>query len=180
MKRFWFVYTLLASLAVAGLCLPEAACAAGPTAPAVTDVALAQGGVLQGQVVSPQTGKPMANVPVTLRSQDKVVATTMTATDGRFTVQGVRGGVHQVVAGEGHGIYRLWTPGTAPPSAQVNAVVYTETVAVAQSSPNIPVTYTAAGGVKGFLTNPWVIGGVVATAIAVPVALNNTHHSSSP
>jgi hypothetical protein len=191
MRKVRFVFSLLA---VVGIGLPAAAFAAAPaTAPTVTDVALVQGGLLQGQVVNPVNGSGMANVPVTLRTQDQIVASTTTGADGRFAIQGVRGGVHQVVAGEGQGIYRFWAPGTAPPAAQVKAVVYTQT-AVAETSPNVPVTYTgcdtctgsgqgggaaAGGGFKRFITNPWVIGGVVATAIAVPVALNNSGHSDS-
>jgi len=33
------------------------------------------------------------------------------------------------------------------------------------------------GGLKAFLTNPWVIGAAVATAIAVPVAVATSRHS---
>jgi hypothetical protein len=163
------------------MCVPQAAVAIGPDLkPAVTDVALADGGLLQGQVVNPQSGVGAANMPVTLRMQDQIVATTTTDAAGRFAVQRLRGGVHQVIAGESQGIYRFWSPGTAPPSAQVNAVVYTQPITAA--NPSVPITYTQAGGDGGFkmfLANPIVIGAVVATAIAVPVVLNNSHHHSA-
>jgi len=174
------VGTVFALLAVVGMLLPQTVLAAEPV---VTDVALSEGGILQGQVVQPQTGLAIASTPVTLKTQDQIVATTTTGSDGRFAIQGVRGGVHQIVAGEGHGVYRFWSPGTAPPSAQANATVYTQT-ALAASSPDVPVTLTqngGGGGVMAFLTNPLVIAGVIATAIAVPIVVaNSNHHSSSP
>jgi hypothetical protein len=108
-------------------------------------------------------GASTVGVPVSVRSQDKEVAKTATAKDGRFTVSGLRGGVYQVAAGEGQGVYRVWSAKAAPPSAQKNAVVYTGMFG---------------GGPKMLLTNPIVIAGIVATAVAVPVALANSHSSS--
>jgi hypothetical protein len=172
------VGTVLVSLAMGGMLFPEMGMAAEPV---VTDVALADGGILQGQVIQPQTGLAMANTPVTLRTQDQVVAVTTTGSDGRFVIQGVRGGVHQLAAGDGQGAYRFWSPGTAPPSAKTSATVYTQTVSE-NSNPNVPVALTQHGGkgpVMKFLTNPIVIGAAVATAIAVPIAVANSHHHSS-
>lgn len=150
---------------MAGLCMPQIAFAVEPVAqPAVADVALADGGTLHGQVLDSQGGG-VAGVPVSLRTQDRDVAATATANDGHFAVSNLRGGVYQVAAGQGHGIYRLWTAGTAPPSARNGAIVYTQ-------------NGNGGGGLKMFLSNPIVIAGIVATAIAVPVVLNNTRHSS--
>jgi len=157
------------SLATIGLCLPQALFAATPAPPApVMDVALSDGGMLYGRVVDLQ-GAGISNVPVVVKSQDRTVAATTTAPDGAFNIQGLRGGVYQVAAANGHGVYRLWSAGTAPPVAQTSAIVY---------SPNTPVdanvvAYTQ-GSLKMMLANPLVVAGVVATAIAVPVALSNT------
>ena len=151
-------------LATVGVCLPELALAATPpAAPAVIDVAMSDGGVLHGQVVDLQGGNSIG-VPVSVRSQDKEIIRTTTAKDGRFTVQGLRGGVYQVSAGEGQGAYRLWTAKAAPPSAQKNAIVYTQGI--------------FGGGPKMLLANPIVVTGLVATAIAVPVAIVNSKSSS--
>jgi hypothetical protein len=164
MKIGAFVRGMMISLATLGVCLPELALAASPpTPPAVIDVAMADGGVLHGQVVDLRGGNA-TGVPVSVRSQDKEIAQTTTAKDGRFSVQGLRGGVYQVAAGEGQGVYRVWTAKAAPPSAQKNAIVYTQGV--------------LGGGPKMLLANPLVIAGIVATAIAVPVALANSHSSS--
>jgi hypothetical protein len=181
MRKRKFVRAAILSLATLGMCLPQAAMAVGPDVkPLVSDVALADGGLLQGKVVNPQTGVGAANLPVTLRMQDQIVATTTTDVAGRFAVQRLRGGVHQIIAGENQAIYRFWSPGTAPPSAQATAVVYMQPATAAR--PNVPITYTDGGGDGGgfkmFFANPIVIGAVVATAIAVPIALNNAHHAS--
>jgi hypothetical protein len=104
------------------------------------------------------------------------VAAATTAADGGFAVQGLKGGVYQVSTLQGHGIYRLWSPGTAPPVAQNGAILYTQSSAV---DSNV-VHYTQngdGGGLKMLLTNPIVIAGIVATAVAVPVALNQWHHT---
>ena len=136
------------------------------------------GGVLHGQVVSVQ-GTGVAGAPVFVRTQDRDVATATTAADGTFKVQGLKGGVYQVSTLQGHGVYRLWSAGTAPPAAQNGAVVYTQSSVV---DSNV-VHYTqdgcgcGDGALKMLLSNPVVIAGLVATAIALPVALNQWHHT---
>jgi hypothetical protein len=164
MKIGRLVRSAMIALATLGICLPEITLAASePTPPAVVDIAMADGGVLQGQVVDLQ-GASTTGIPVSVRAQNQEIIRTTTAKDGRFTVQGLRGGVYQVAAGEGQGVYRLWTANAAPPSAQRNAIVFTQN--------------GGGGGLKMFLTNPIVIAGIVATAIAVPVALANSNPSS--
>ncbi len=163
--RRQFVRSAAVWMAMAGLCIPQIALAIESVAqPPVADVALADGGTLHGQVLDLQ-GAGVAGVPVSLRTQNRDVTATTTAADGRFAVPNLQGGVYQVAAGQGQGIYRLWTAGTAPPSAHNGAIVYTQNGG-------------GGGGLKMLLANPIVIAGVVATAIAVPVALNNSHHSS--
>jgi hypothetical protein len=178
MRKGRAIRAAVLSLATLGICLPQPAMAIGPEVkPLVTDVALADGGLLRGQVINPQSGAGAANLPVTLRVQDQIVATATTDAAGRFAVQRLRGGVHQIIAGENQAVYRFWSPGTAPPSAQVKAIVYMQPATTSQ--PNVPVTYTdGEGGFKMLLVNPIVIGAVVATAIAVPIALNNSHSAS--
>lgn len=177
MKTSRFVRGLLVSLAAMGMCLPQAALAAGPKpTPAVMDVALRDGGILHGQVVNLQ-GTGQVGMPVFVKAQGHNVATTVTAADGTFNVQGLRGGVYQVAAARGQGIYRVWAAGTAPPAAQDTAVIYTQNGTV----PSDVVVYTNAGAgfaPKMLLTNPIVIAGIVATAVAVPLALSNSHSAS--
>jgi hypothetical protein len=149
--------------------MPQVVFAAAPsTVPAVVDIALADGGVLHGQVVDLQ-GSGVTGAPVAVKTQNRDVATAITTADGHFSVTGLRGGVYQVAAGQDQGVYRLWSAGTAPPSAQNKAIIYTQNG-----------TENAGGGWKMLLTNPIVIAGVVATAVAVPLALSHHNKPASP
>ena len=159
-----FVRGIAIFLGVVGLCVPELAFAATPAAkPIVTDVALSNGGVLQGQLIDLRGGSA-SGVPVSVKAQDKEIVRTVTAKDGHFSVPGLRGGVYQVSAGDGQGGYRLWSAKAAPPSAQKGAIVFTQGM--------------FGGGPKMLLANPVVVAGVVATAVAVPVAIVNSQPSS--
>lgn len=165
MKTGRLIKCVMLSIATLGLCFPQVALAADQTpAPPVVDVAMTDGGVLQGQVVDLQGGG-VAGVPVSVKAQNQEVVQTTTTEGGKFTIKGLRDGVYQLVAGKGQGVYRVWASKTAPPSAQKNAIVYTQGGG-------------GGGGLKMFLANPIVIAGLVATAIAVPVALANSGSSS--
>jgi hypothetical protein len=168
MKTRRIVNGVMVSLAAIGFLLPQPLVAGSPAPKsAVVDVALRDGGVLIGQVVNEQ-GAAQANVPVSLRYQDRDLAAAKTTKEGYFAFKGVRGGVYQLVAAKGHGVYRVWSPGTAPPAAQEGAMVVSDdTVVRGQQS---------CGGFRSFICNPLVIAGIVATAIAVPVAIHNSQH----
>lgn len=155
-------------LAVVGFCIPTAVLAAPPAAQEAVDVALREGGVLLGQVVDPQ-GAAIGDAKVALVDGQNELAVAKTRGDGYFAFSGLRGGVYQVAAANGQGVYRVWAPGTAPPSAEQGALV----VAGGQT------VRGQAGGLMMFLSNPWVIAGIVATAVAVPVAVHNSSKSST-
>ena len=163
MKTVQVIRNVTVSLSLVGLCIPTVAFSAPPASePAVVDIALADGGTLHGRVIDLQGGN-VTGIPVSLQTQDRGVISATTVSDGQFSVKGLQGGVYQVAAGQGQGSYRLWSPGTAPPAAHDDAIVYT-------AGPG--------GGIKMLLSNPIVIAGIVATAIAVPVALANSRSSS--
>jgi hypothetical protein len=104
-------------------------------------------------------GKP--GLHVTVRNEDVQLAATTTNADGHFQVAGLRGGVVQVVAGESAAVCRLWAPNTAPPVARASALVVEGQ------------TVRGQGPIVGMLCNPLVILGLVAIAVAVPLAI---HH----
>jgi hypothetical protein len=112
------------TLAVAGLLSPQMVLAADPSSPniarpaasVISDVALHDNGVLVGQVVNKQ-GVPQSGTLVRVVYQGEPVATAQADKDGRFSVSGLRGGVHTVETADSGGIYRLWAPRTAPPAA---------------------------------------------------------------
>ncbi len=175
MKIARLVRGVALSLAALGVCVPQIAFAVEP-APAILDVALADGGVLHGQVLNTQ-GVGAAGMPVYIRAQERDVAAVTTAANGAFSVQGLKGGVYQVSTLQGHGVYRLWSPGTAPPAAQNGAIVYTQSTAVDSGVVHYTQNGSEGGGLKMLLANPVVIAGVVATAVALPIALNQWHHT---
>jgi hypothetical protein len=169
MKTRRIVNGVMVSLAAIGFLLPQPLVAASP-APAspVADVALRDGGVLIGQVVDAQ-GAALGSVPVSLRYQDRELAAAKTSKEGYFAFKDLRGGVYQLTAAQGQGVYRVWSAGTAPPAAQEGALVV---------SGDKVVRGQEGGGFRSFITNPLVIAAVVATAIAVPVAIHNSHHKT--
>ena len=81
----------------------------GSEAPLITDIALAAGGRFVGQVVD-SAGAGVPGVAVVVRHNESVVASAVSGGQGNFAFSGLPGGVFQVSAGQGLGIYRLWRP----------------------------------------------------------------------
>jgi len=170
MKVLRCTQRLALALACIAMVLPLRTLAATPAGPqdrpAIVDVALGEGGRLIGQVVD-GAGVPQADTPVAVLHQERVVAETKTDPTGYFAVQGLRGGTYQLAASRAGGVFRLWADQTAPPSAQAGALLIAEETVVRGN-----------GAFVDFLTNPWFVAGVIAAAIAVPIALHNNDSSS--
>lgn len=170
MKCMAIMRAIALTLACLGILIPtpvlQAATAPAtqpaPQTPQAIDVGLHDGGVLFGQVVDAQ-GKPQTKLSVSLVQKEKVVATATTDAAGYFTATKVPAGTYQVVAGETQGVYRLWAPKTAPPAAQPGAMLV-----VGQG----PVR-AQTGPIGYWLGKPWVVAGLIAAAIAIPVAIHN-------
>jgi hypothetical protein len=112
----------IVAVTINGLLLPGHVIAAQPIMSAaqnrtIRDVALAEGGVMRGQIVN-AAGIPQPGVAMRLKRQGQDLALTRTDAQGVFTFQGLDGGTYDLVASEQeqHSL-RLWTPGAAPPSA---------------------------------------------------------------
>ncbi|MBM3999911.1 MAG: carboxypeptidase regulatory-like domain-containing protein [Planctomycetes bacterium] len=156
-----------AALATLGMLLPSTVLAAPGNVPRartsdMVDIALHEGGVLQGRVTD-SSGQPQAGVPVRVLQGESAVANTSTDHQGNFRVAGLRGGVYRISTWTASDAYRLWMPRTAPPSAE-SMVVLTSGSDVARGQD---------GRFMNFITNPWVLGGIVAAAIAIPLALDD-------
>lgn len=134
--------------------------------PAVIDVALDNGGTLDGQVVDVR-GNPVVQTSVSIYQSDREVASAATDRSGHFRVSGLRGGMYRLATGKTTRVYRLWAPGTAPPS------VHSGTLVVRNEEQVLGQDKT---GFFHFLRNPWFVGAVVAAAIVLPIAL----HDSGP
>ena len=171
----------LTGLATVGLCLPLAPTAAQETArhaagdsasPAqVRDVELAYGGLLVGRTLD-ANGRPVAGSAVSILSNGRKLAATRTDADGVFAVAKLRGGVHEIATADSVQLCRLWANGTAPPrTPQSIDVVSGEDVVRGQWGP--PPGNRLLQKAKVWATNPLVIGGVVAAAIALPIALSD-------
>ncbi|MGO8748537.1 MAG: carboxypeptidase-like regulatory domain-containing protein [Thermoguttaceae bacterium] len=162
---------LTLSLVVLTSAVAQLTMAANPTtAPIAIDVALRDGGVLVGRVVNADgVGQPGA--PVSIRYEDKVLASAKAGPEGYFAFKGLHGGVYQITTTDGHGIYRVWSPGSAPPAAQPVAALIEGDYVVrgqAEGGPCDPHP------VMNFLQSPVgvaVVAGAVATAVSLPIAL---------
>ena len=167
---------LAVSLAVVGFCVPQPVWALGQAdeSPAVTDVTLqkgSQGNVLVGRVLD-QQGAVRADLPVVLYRGGKKLAEGKTGRDGYFAFANLQGGVYQLTASGGVGACRVWTPGTAPPSAQQGILIVAGTEVVRGQTH--PFRHTA-GGARFWLSHPCVIAGLVAAAVAIPIVILTTH-----
>lgn len=157
-----------------GMLVPQVALGVGPMdggqslVPAIRDIALQENGLLKGQVLDTQ-GAPVTGAPVAVVQQGKVIAAARTDTAGRFAIGGLKGGVFEVVTERGGAAYRFWAPHTAPPSAQADALIINSDTVVRGGM---------GGGAIGFLSNPWVLGGIAAAAIAIPLALDDDDDAS--
>lgn len=157
-------------LAIAGTCLPPIAAAAPPRSPLppVADVTLRDGGVLLGQVIRPE-GAPLPNLPVSLVRSGKELAPSTTNTTGYFAFSGLTMGTYEVVTPAGIGVCRVWTAETAPPGA-LPGIVIVNTQATVRGQYD-------ARTFAGMVGKPLVLGGLVAAAIAVPVAVSNANRT---
>jgi|GEM_PF-953705 len=107
-----------------------------PEGAVATDVTLASGGVLHGQVVDGQ-GIGLDGAVVSLRQGGEELSRTIADQEGRFSFSELRGGVYEVRGGQGMRIYRAWSPGTAPPAARTEALVISDPQAV-RGQCNVP------------------------------------------
>ena len=91
-------------------------------APETVDVALTAGGTLTGLVMD-TAGYAVAGIGVSIYQDGREIVSTVTNDNGNFGVTNLAGGVYQIVAGDGQGVFRLWAPGTNPPGAQTLTTV---------------------------------------------------------
>jgi hypothetical protein len=82
----------------------------------IVDVELGKGGTLNGQVINGKKASVKKAV-ISVRTAKQEVGRSLSDESGKFTIQKVPTGTFYVVAGTGHGVYRLWKNGTAPKKA---------------------------------------------------------------
>jgi hypothetical protein len=156
--------TGIAAVTVAwlGTLLPPMALATAP-ATFVSDIALRPGGVLIGQVLDAQ-GKARAGAQVSIQQAGHEVVRTTSDANGIFAAQGLRGGEYQLLTEDASSVSRMWAADTAPPNARPGALLVSgQDIVRGQYGP----MHTWLDWMKA---HPYITAGVVAAAIAVPLA----------
>jgi len=145
----------------------------------VFDVAIQSDGLLHGQIVDKQ-GRPLVAAEIQIQSStaDKPFRT-QTDAQGRFQMAGLSGAIYSLQVGQQSQLLRVWATGTAPPSATTGVLFVQDSDVVLAQNCGSPVCGSSVGAgrrggfIKQALSNPWVVGGLVAAAIAIPVAIHN-------
>jgi hypothetical protein len=171
MKSIRFVQKLSVALATVGMLVPNVGVAVGAqtqpvshqgsSAVRVVDVALVDGGTLNGQVVDGQ-GAPKANAPVTIHQGKDAIATVVTDKNGDFAVKNMKGGMYVVSTQNVSGVVRAWSPQTAPPSAVKGVLLVPNSQAV-----------------RGQIVDRFGVGAIVVGTIAATIIAVSIDHSSA-
>lgn len=162
---------LLVWVSLVGLVLPPPALAVSGApetqAPAIVDVAMTGQGTVVGRVVDAQ-GAAVARTQVAFRSFSGQTATAVTDEQGAYAVAGLaQGGLYEAAAAGGRGVYRVWQPGTAPPSAQNSAMIVAGGRLVRGQS----------GTPFWSFSNPIILGGLIGAAVAIPIGVYNSQNN---
>ena len=131
----------------------------------VKDVQLDARGSLRGVVVDAQ-GKRQAAAKLTLSRVDRPAERTVLETreDGQFATLPIKPGVYRLETSEGVIGCRLWSSTAAPPSASKSLLVVNDTEVVRGQRPIRELFYS----------DPLLMAGVVAAAIAIPIAVHKS------
>lgn len=138
----------------------------------VVDVALGDNGLLYGQLLDRQ-GRHLPITAIHL-SNGNQQWTTYTDTEGNFHLEGLFGSTYQVEAAGQTEIIRAWAPGTAPPQAVEGLLLVHDNSVVLGQHCGSPVCGSMVCAAKHPLSNPFILGGLVAAAIAIPVGIHNS------
>jgi len=82
----------------------------------VIDVELDRSGNLAGEVIDARK-QSVKQALISVRTAKKELGRSLSSQTGSFTVRSLPAGTFYIVAGSGHGVYRLWKNGTAPKKA---------------------------------------------------------------
>lgn len=127
----------------------------------VLDVALDAEQMLHGRVVDPSAVGVQQGQALLLRD-GVAVGLVQADREGRFAIRMTQGGLYQMATDHEVVSFRAWTSGAAPPRAQREVVLTSGGVIRGQQ-----------GQIPFVRHSPWVIVGVVAAAVAIPIVLHN-------
>lgn len=198
MKSFKKLQATLAMISCIGFILPTTVVGAvASPASFAQDVAMGQGGVLQGKVMN-ASGSVVPGAKVQIHQAGDVVDTVATDAEGTFRFNELRGGVYQVATAGAATQFRLWASQTAPPNASQAALLVTSSEVVrgqccdtmsdcgcydpCASSCTAPSMGCGCGGggcgcggggCGGGSLLPWLLIGGAVAAVAIPLALDD-------
>lgn len=132
--------------------------------PAIHDIALGANNSLHG-VVRDSDGKLQPKMDVSIWHGPVMVQQARTDSVGRFSFHGLRGSIYQIRTAATTVTCRAWTAATAPPKAQSTILLLSNTDSVRGQRP--------LG--DAFVFNPFLMGALIAAAIAIPIALHNSN-----
>lgn len=158
-------------LPVAGLAAPPAPLedAAAPQQQRVDDVRLDSAGTLHGVIVNAQAA-PVEGVIVALRAAGRKPVIAQTDSRGHFTVAGLQGGVYHLATAKTQKLLRVWPAHAAPPGAMPQATLLWEGEVVRGQMP-----------LESFFgSDAFIVAGMVAAMIAIPIAVHNSHDAETP
>lgn len=142
--------------------------------PTASDVSLTREGQFTGQLRD-REGQPLIGASVQLIKAGRVVAETTSRFDGGFAFTTVRPGFYHVAAAGRLEGYRVWQASVAPPSARPGALIVSGDVLRGQNRGMGSGLFD--GAFMNALSNPWLVAGVLAAGIAIPIAVANDDSS---
>jgi len=156
--------------------LPATGRSAGTDLP-IIDVELQSDGCFVGRVTK-SDGQPAPNAAFSVSNNRGVVVRGCADQQGLVTVHGLQGGVYQFVVGTESHLLRLWSGGTAPPSA-IREVLLVQEASVVRAQWAAPRRLNnLARRIKFGARNPLVFGAVLTTAVGAPVIVHNVHQDN--
>ena len=160
-RLVWFMLLAQCALPVgrAAAESPHRPLAGAASGSQVIDVALDARGGLRGQLVN-AAGEPLAGRTVTAVRGQQALGRSVTDARGRFVFEQLTGGVYRVATPEAVAVCRCWAVNTAPPAARGQMLL----VAHQDVQRGQQDFHTA-------VTNPLLIGALLAAAIAIPIAV---------
>ena len=133
----------------------------------IRDVELDADGSLRGVVLDAQ-GIAIRGIGVVAWRSGREIVRTLSDGQGRFLLQSLGSGACQVMAGSHVGHFRAWAAGTAPPKTRQSALMV---IGPGQVRGQMPIE-------EFFSSNAAIITGIIAGAIAVPVAYHNVRRDN--
>lgn len=152
-----------AKLSNAGGSIAPAKMFASKSLPMALDVALDRNHSLSGEVRDAQ-GRLQLDTDVVLWQGNDMLQRTRTDQRGRFQFSKLRGGEYRIATPDTTIACRAWVASLAPPNARKSLLVVANMYSVRGQRPINEV----------FCFNPFLMGTIVAAAIAIPIAVHDS------